>query len=88
MKKRGTEFKVKVNDGTVKVYVNGILHVSIKRDVLISVQSWEVDGVYYIQYQTTSGGIMTDYDTADKWLAILKELDSVDLYQKSYSPPV
>lgn len=71
---KGIEIKVLFN--TVSVYIDGVLHVRFKKDSWLGVQSWlEGEGKYCIEYYFNTRSILTEYDSKDKWLAILLELN-------------
>lgn len=74
-----SKFKVQsVNeDGWLKILVNGLPHVCVKRQELIGVQSWYTDGLFCIEYTTTTREILSEYDQKYKWVAILREVNKV-----------
>lgn len=70
------KIKVEMQHYALRVYVNDILHVSIPRGN-IAVQSWR-DGPnhYSIEYYYGAGQkILTEYDSEEKWHAVLAGLD-------------
>ncbi len=76
-------YSATVKDNCLKVYINKVLHFSIKREDIIGFQSW-VEGEdtqrfiieFYTRYQT----ILVGYDDKDKWIKILNLIDKQDLY--------
>jgi hypothetical protein len=74
------DYTIEFGDKSLKLKINGILHLSIKRNCLVAVQAWELGGQYCIEYTTTTGVVMTEYNKADKWLTILKLLDQHEIY--------
>lgn len=68
------------NTNSIKIYINDILHLAIKKEDLIGIESW-VDGEnerkrWHIEYTTKTTTIESEYDNIDKWIAILKLLDN------------
>ena len=64
----------------VCVSINGILHISVKRSQLFSMQSYKFKANYTIEFVSRHGGIMQcDYETESLWLAILAGLDELNL---------
>lgn len=64
----------------LKIYINGILHLSIRRDRLDNFQSWidEINGrcVYYIEFSYTNGtSVMAAYNDLEKFTKIIKLID-------------
>ncbi len=66
-----------INANSLRIYVNGLLHVAVKRSSLVGVQSWkERDGEWWIEYRFTSQqSLKSMYDTEDKWKQILALLN-------------
>ena len=70
----------KFSQATVKIYINGILHLCIERAKLLGFSSWQYStegGLYYIQIVLDGGVVDVDYDNHDLWMAILTALDAV-----------
>jgi len=62
----------------LKVYIEDILHLQIKLIDLIGFQSW-IHGTneYFIEYYFVGGAkITTAYGEKDRWIEVLKVLDS------------
>lgn len=70
--------RVAVDHYAIRVYFGDVLHIHVKRSAFLGLQSWS-DGPndYSIEFSLTEGSILTEYDDAEKWLAILKLLDGV-----------
>lgn len=59
----------------IKIFFNGVIHLCLDKKEFIGYQSW-TDGFYFsIEYYTKTQTILTEQDTRDKWIEILKELD-------------
>lgn len=61
----------------LKIYINGSLHLYLKLQDLISIQSWVHSSCeYYIEYTFVSGTKLTSgYTSIEKWKEVLKILD-------------
>ncbi len=73
-------YTIKTDKNAIKLYINGFLHVSIKRSRLIGVQSWEMDGMYFVEYTINGGSVLSEYNKIGKWKKVLELLDSLELY--------
>lgn len=66
--------KIKFN--TIKIYVNGVLHLSFFKTKKVTVESWiEGAGHYIIEINTGDVLLLCEYDTMEKWTAVLDALD-------------
>lgn len=61
----------------VKIKFGGVLHLLIPRSKFVGMQSWraERENNYLIEYTMTDGKILCEYDSAEKWKAVLAEMD-------------
>lgn len=63
----------------IKIYIDKILHLSIRKEDFIGLQSWiEGEGEskeYIIEYVFKTTTIVSEYDSIDKWKSILNLLD-------------
>lgn len=63
---------------SVKVRINGTLHLQFNRSDLVGVESWKWDrGLFCIEYTLRGGTIATEYDDAELWAAVLAGLDAI-----------
>ena len=69
--------ELKINHYTIKLLIDGYIHVFIRREQFIGFSSWD-DGnnKFAIEYYTTSNSILTEQDSKEKWLQILTELNN------------
>jgi len=74
MDKKKPKIKVETNYNSLRIFINGILHLSIKKNELISVQSWLIENLYIIEYTTKDTEILTEYVDRETWETILKGL--------------
>jgi len=70
---------VQVEYDAIKVRIGGTLHLYIVRSKLLAVHSWKMErhGKYCIEYTTVDGDVTCDYDSVEKFNAILDGLDKV-----------
>jgi hypothetical protein len=63
----------------IKIRINGNLHLSLKPSRFLGMQAWRIlrEQRWIIEYTMEGGVITTDYDSPEKWRAILAELDNV-----------
>lgn len=67
-----------VKNNYIKIYINGIIHVCLKRDEFIGFQSYYRgynSDLYVIEFYMKMQIIKVEYDLIDKWKAVLKLLD-------------
>jgi len=67
------KYEVTTTGNFVKIFINGLLHLSIKKGKTISIQTWIMNDYYFIEY-TLEGGetILSEYDEIDKWKSIIE----------------
>lgn len=72
------KYEVTVKFECIQIHFNGVLHLHIQRPIF-AVQSWvqEPQGKWVIQYTTAGGEVTTEYDSREKWEAILLALSKV-----------
>lgn len=71
-----TGISVKISFYSLKVCFGDITHLRIDIAKLVGHQSWcDSDCNFVIEYMTTAGPITCEYDSKEKWRAILKGLD-------------
>ena len=70
--------EVTVSYESIKIHFGGMLHLHLQRPVF-AVQSWaqERQAKFTIQYTTAGGEVTSEYDSREKWAAILAALDKV-----------
>lgn len=62
--------------GFFKVSINGTLHLSIKMDELVGVQSWKFkDSKHTIEFTTKTGSIIAEYDSENLWKEVLTHVN-------------
>lgn len=71
-------------DNQVKIYVNEIIHLLIKQDQLVGIQSW-VSGneykTYWIEYTLKTREILSNYEVPELWKEILIQIDKYEVLQ-------
>lgn len=73
--------KVEVRHLSIRIYINDALHLLIKLENLIGIQSWiNRKNNYSIEYSMKDGAeILSEYDDLDLWKSILEQLDKIQL---------
>jgi len=65
----------KKSGSSIKIYINNILHLFIA-DRITSLQSWNEENKWWcIEITTIHNTILLQYDSKDKWVAILNSLN-------------
>lgn len=61
----------------IAIRLNGVLHLWLDRKKLLGLQSWIMLGrrQYFIEFIMDGGNLTVDYDTREKWEAILKQIE-------------
>jgi hypothetical protein len=65
-----------------KVYINDILHMEINQNNFNTLRSWKISpnldpDPFFIEIKSNGSNTIYQYDTMEKWVAILKELDKM-----------
>lgn len=69
-----------IDDKYFRVYINDLIHVALKRSTIIGVNTWtESEKQYFIEYTLVGGVVKCEYDSEDKWTAVLNELNKLIL---------
>lgn len=70
-----------ITDTTMRIYINDLLHVSLKLSALLGINSW-IEGdnqdQYFIEYTLVGGVIQCEYNTEAKWVSVLQELNKLN----------
>lgn len=75
------KIEIKTDFYTIKIYFDGLIHLVIKRDELISIHSWLCGGnKYCIEFITKTNKVIIEQDSYEKWETILKLLDKENLF--------
>ncbi|MBX2907695.1 MAG: hypothetical protein KF744_16740 [Taibaiella sp.] len=70
--------EVKHNMLSLRIFINGYLHLSLKVRELVGLQSWGTDdGLFKIEYITRTNRILAEYTDRNLWQRILKALEKV-----------
>lgn len=67
--------EIKINYYKIKILIDGLPHISINRKDFIGYHSWQDDSHYSIEFYTKTNKILTEQDSKEKWILILKKLD-------------
>lgn len=66
----------------IKIFIDEILHLSFYKEDFIGIQSW-IEGtlqefkIYKIEYSFKTTTIVSEYDSIEKWRAVLLELAKI-----------
>lgn len=73
--------KVLIDISFITIYINDLIHFTIRRDPLIAIQSYKNGHLSYkIEYETNEKTIVTEYNNKEIWEAILKGLGEYHLF--------
>ncbi len=65
------------NTDDIRIFINNTLHVYILKENLLAINSFNnAENDYSIQIHFKSNTILLQYDNKQKWVAVLKELNS------------
>ena len=71
---------VKITLEHLRIYINEILHISIKLDEILGIQSWiHSKKSYKIEFYLKKSTILCVYDNFYKWKTILTGIDNLDI---------
>ena len=69
--------ELKIDHYTIKLFIDGYIHVFIRREQFVGFSSWsDGNNKYAIEYYTITNSILTEQDSKEKWLSILNELNN------------
>jgi hypothetical protein len=71
-------YSIVIKDNQIKIFINDVLHLMIKKDEFTGLQSWIIGDekkTYYIEFYLKSGDILAEYDNKEKWTKILTLLN-------------
>ena len=72
------EITIDTIKGRIRIYIDGILHLSLLHEG-IQIQSWKEGKDWYcIEFHTQQGKILAEYDDKDKWSKILSLIDTIN----------
>lgn len=78
------KYNINIEENSVRIYINNILHLKLKQDELIGIQSWMFgygkSRKYHIELTTKTQTIELVYNLEDKWKSILDLLDKNNLW--------
>lgn len=64
---------------SIVVYINDIVHIWVRRQDLMGVQSWIMDGrkQFFIEFIMRSNSVVVDYDSRELWELVLAGINKV-----------
>ncbi len=74
---RANEYTITTKGNYVKVFINGILHLSVLYNKVLGMQTWiNSTGWYCIEIYTENKDIMCECDSVEKWSSVIKLLNN------------
>jgi len=70
---------IKIVSNKLRVYIKGLLHLSIDISELVGIQSYTYNNRWHIDFITKTNVIECWYTNKQIWETILKDLDKIDL---------
>lgn len=72
--------RLKIEGNSLRIYLDGIMHVSLLLDKLVGIQSYRFSpNRYCIEYVMSGNKIESWYDKEEVWMEILRELSYIEL---------
>jgi hypothetical protein len=80
--------KIEVDWNHIKIYMNDVLHVLLKKEELVGIQAWieghGINSTYHIKYYMKNKiHIKSEYWDIQHWQEVLRVLDQQDLFSLS-----
>ena len=70
--------ELKLSNNQLRIYIDGLIHVNIRLDELVGIQSWEQGGLCYIEFYLKTTFIKCEYNKPELWKEILKVLEDFE----------
>ena len=70
---------VKIENGNLKILINNILHLQLKTEEFLGIQSYVKEKIYYIEFYFSNTMIEVDYNNEKLWVGILKQLNKIKI---------
>lgn len=71
---------IQVTYQDIKIFIDDLLHLAVKRQGLIGIQSWVAGTNFYIiEFQIGEDSIIAEYERKEVWEEILRELGKVNI---------
>ncbi len=75
-------WRIIMEDNSIKIYLEGLLHLSLKQSELVGFQSWkptEADGMYCIEFYMKGNTILCEYVNEKLWCNVLGLLEYIPM---------
>jgi hypothetical protein len=69
--------RVTIDYYSIRVHIDGLLHVYVLRSKLLGISSWKDGGTYSLEFARAGGSILCEYDSAEKFRAVMGGLEGV-----------
>lgn len=80
-KKSLTKNKIKIDvfirAGYFKIYIDNLIHISLRSDEIIDIETYDSHEKYYINYHLKTRFVETFYINEDLWKEILQKIDKI-----------
>jgi hypothetical protein len=74
---------VELGHDAIVIRCHGLIHVHIRMSDYIGFQSWmNGDKNYAVEFTLRGGDLLCEYDSRDKWEAVLRGLEKILLLEK------
>ncbi len=79
MNKRKIDITAKDSIDQLKIYINSILHLVLRKNDINSIQSWKIGETNYVIeiYFKQGQSCKAEYNSKEKWVAILTHIDNL-----------
>ena len=68
-----------IKNNHLRLYIDGVLHLSLKADDVVGVLSYRSGGYMHIDYYVGEACIESTYKASSVWIAVLAELEKVEI---------
>ena len=66
---------------SIRVYINDTLHIDVQRSKLRGIGSWQwANGYFAIEFIFERNRMLVEYETRERWKAVLDELKRLPLH--------
>lgn len=76
---RKSKVEVKIHFGNLRIFINDILHVSVKIREIIGLTSYIISQVWYIEIYTTSSTVEFNYTDIRIWKEVLSQIENIKI---------
>lgn len=70
---------VKISNNHLRIYLDDLLHLSVKADDISGVHTYKAKGYWHIDYHVDGIVVACTYKIESTWVRILKELQTINI---------